>query len=70
MNPFQYWFDTNPELGKFVNTYYADNKYLLNDYPNTKDATSKMMNSSSPTDKLLALTVLATIKRYFGDNNA
>ena len=67
MNPFQYWFDTNPRIMEYVNNYYSNNISLLDPYPKTQDAARKMMILSNDPDKLLVLTVLATVRRYFGD---
>ncbi len=68
MNPFQYWFDTNPKISEFINSYYNANKHLLCTCSETMQGeVEKMMESSNVQDKLLVLTVLATIRRYFGD---
>lgn len=69
MNPFQYWFDTNPKLTVFLNSYYNEKRHLLDGYLHTREAFTKMINSSNIIDNLLALTVLATVKHYFEDDN-
>jgi len=67
MNPIQYWFDTKEDLRKYVESYYAENKLFLAEYKTTCERVDKLMSSDKSTDKLIALTVLAVGKRYFGD---
>ena len=65
MNPFEYWFETIPELRAFIEKYYTDTRELANPYPETAHNIDIMYNSERTMDKLLALTVLGGLKRYF-----
>ena len=69
MNPFEYWYDTKPELRDFIDRYYQDTRPILDTYPLTADRIDILIRSSRVMDKMLALTVLGAAKAYFGDNN-
>ena len=66
MNPFDYWYDTIPELREFVYEYYSDAISLLSDYPETLNCVKILIDSPKAMDKMLALTVLGAAKAYFG----
>lgn len=63
MNPYDYWYDTNTTTRHFIDKYYADHLYLLDDFPEIKFACEKVFNGNA-FDKLLAISLLATIKTY------
>lgn len=65
MNPFDYWYATNSGIRTFINEYYQNNIYLLNQYREAKLKVEKMFQSSRTMDKIQALTVIAGVRRYF-----
>ena len=65
MNPFDYWYDTIPEMREFVHGYYSDTISLLSGYPETLDRVKALIDSPKAMDKMLALTVLGAAKAYF-----
>lgn len=69
MNPFEYWYDSKPELREFIARYYRDTRPILDIYSLTAERVDILMHSSRVMDKMLALTVLGAAKAYFGDNN-
>lgn len=66
MNPFDYWYDTIPEMREFVQHYYSDTISLLKGYPKTESCVEMLIGSPKAMDKMLALTVLGAAKAYFG----
>lgn len=67
MNPFDYWYDTNLDLRKFIDTYYYDNIRLFDEKLHIKKDIEKLFNSPKTVDKLLALTVVSMYKNYFAN---
>lgn len=65
MNPFDYWYDTMPELRDFAEQYYYRNRTLLDNYPKTLKGVDELFASKRTMDKMLAITVLGTMKAYF-----
>ena len=65
MNPFSYWWDTDPALRAFCDTYYQDNTPRLTLCPALRDDVEKLYRSERVMDKMLALNVLGVLKRYF-----
>ncbi len=65
MNPLDYWYDKNRDLQKFYEEFYKNgiNTQIL-DEELRKDI-SMMFQTGNVTDKGMALTVLAMIKKYF-----
>lgn len=66
MNPFEYWYDTDSNLRNFISEYYDMNIPKLNDYAETKKYVEEMYFSKNIMDKMMALSVIATVKVYFG----
>lgn len=64
MNPLDYWYESKPELRTFAADYYRETRSLLDRCPETATNVDKMYASTTG-DKLLALTLLAAVKRYF-----
>lgn len=64
MNPMDEWYQTKPDLRSFLSDYIQENLPLLDRYPETRDST-RLMAASGTTDRLMALTLLAAVKRYF-----
>lgn len=65
MNPFEYWYETNSDLRRFIEDYYCNTRKYADQYHKTAEKIDLLYNSSRPMDKLIALTVLSGIKRYF-----
>lgn len=65
MNPFDYWYESDKRLRDFIESYYRETSKLMEPYKQTTEYIKKMMASSRTMDKLLALTVLGALKRYF-----
>lgn len=63
MNPYDYWYETNSETRNFIDNFFANHLYLLDNFPEIKTACKKVF-SGNAFDKLLAISLLATIKAY------
>ena len=64
MNPFQYWYDTNEELKTFIDDYYLHNKHFVESHKLICSEVRKMYRSSNVFDKIMAISLLGTIKIY------
>lgn len=58
MNPYEYWYDTDPRMRAFFDTYYHEHLTLLDGYPNTQRDVETLFNSDNVLEKIMALTVL------------
>lgn len=65
MNPYEYWYRNNEELRRFIDLYYAENINQLDEYEELKRLNENMYLNGNMIDKMLMMTVLGTIKRYF-----
>ena len=61
MNPYEYWYDTDPKMRAFLDTYYKEHLPLLDPYPQTKRDVEALFNSPVVLEKLMALTVLGEL---------
>ena len=61
MNPVDYWYQTNPFIKSFMNTYWDDNQHYITDEQLSKDM-QHLFKDCVLIDKLQALSVLSTIK--------
>ena len=64
MNPFDYWYKSNPRLRKFINEYYSDHINLVTDQKLKKDI-NYAFKKSRCSEKLQVLSLLAAIKLFF-----
>ena len=64
MNPWDYWYDTNPDIREFVRNYTNEHLHILSSYSHLRDEVIAMSRSGRASDKLLAVSLLATIKVY------
>ena len=64
MNPLNEWYQTKPDLRAFLSNYERENFSLLDRWPETQ-ANARLMAASGITDRLMALTLMAAVKRYF-----
>lgn len=62
MNPYEYWYDTDPKMREFLNNYYNEHLPLLDSYPDTKRDVEILFNSEKVLEKLMALTVLGEVR--------
>jgi len=61
MNPFDYWYDSNPELREIFETYLKDHIHLLNKHPVLKEDTVLLFDGGNALEKTQALTLLAAV---------
>lgn len=64
MNPYEYWYDTDPAVRTFLNTYFQEHIDLLRDHPKVSEELYTLYNSDAMLDKLMALTVLASCQAW------
>lgn len=66
MNPIDYWYGKDKKIQDFLKRYYEDNinNTKLND--DLKKDITKMFLQGNVTEKSMAITVLAIIRRYYG----
>lgn len=69
MNPLNYWYENNIELRKFINNYYEDNIFRLNNYPEIKEDAKKLFMSEKIIEKIQVLSLLSALKLYFGEKS-
>lgn len=65
MNPYEYWYMNNENLRNFIDTYYKDNIAKLDQYDQIKKLCQEVHFNGNVVDKMLMMTVLGTVKRYF-----
>lgn len=65
MNPYEYWYSNNEKLRSFIDLYYKENIVKLNGYSELKKLNEEMYLKGNVIDKMLMMTVLGTVKRYF-----
>jgi asparagine synthase (glutamine-hydrolysing) len=64
MNPFDHWFETNPELRNVFQTYFKSHISLLDDYQTLKSDARIMFEKGNTIEKSQVLTLLAAIKLF------
>jgi len=64
MNPFEYWYYTNPGLKEFIETYYAKYIALLDNHTTLKDDAQRLFTEGTFLEKTQVLTLLAAIKLH------
>lgn len=65
MNPYDYWYETNPRFKRFINDYYSSNIGIMNSVPETQQLVLRVFKDGNCRDKIIALTVIAGYKEYF-----
>lgn len=65
MNPFNFWYETQPDLQIFIRNYYEQNIKQLDLDDEYKQYVKTMYESEKVIDKLMALTVLGVNKAFF-----
>lgn len=61
MNPIDYWYKTNPRLQNFMDSFWMNNKYLINNPKLLKDM-EHLYNDCVTYEKMQCLSVVAAIK--------
>lgn len=61
MNPIDYWYDTNPKIKEFMDTFWEENKELI-PYEDLKEDMTHLFKDCVVYDKLQCLSVLSAIK--------
>jgi asparagine synthase (glutamine-hydrolysing) len=62
MNPFNYWYETNPDLRKMFEDYYNQYISLLDNNPSLKEDARNLFEQGDSSEKTQVLTLLAAIK--------
>lgn len=64
MNPYDYWYDTDPKMRTFIQSYFDEHIGYITD-ETTLNELKIMFNSNKMLDKLMVLTVLSARKVFF-----
>ncbi|MBR1454919.1 MAG: hypothetical protein IJ593_09825 [Lachnospiraceae bacterium] len=66
MNPFNYWYKSNKDISRFIDTYIATN--MNSEYIDLemRNVLNEFLNGSTCLEKLQLMTALSSIKLYFG----
>lgn len=64
MNPHTFWYETNPKMRNFIDTYYNDNIHRMDGFPRLKEECVRMFGSSTVLDRLMVLTLLSAHRIY------
>jgi len=64
MNPFDYWYHSNPNLPTFFNKYFSENIHRISDPELKKDC--EYLFKGTTTEKMQVLSLLAAIKYIWG----
>ncbi|HHP5737873.1 hypothetical protein [Bacillus paranthracis] len=67
MNPFDYWYRTNKEMKKFIDTYFEENIENLSSTKGLQDDCIQLFKEGSTVEKIQVLTLLGATKLYFGE---
>ena len=68
MNPFDYWYNTNPEIKDFFNSYFAVNVELLKEYSELKTDAIHLFKTGTILEKGLVLSLLSYLKVIHNQN--
>ncbi len=68
MNPFDYWYRNNQNFKDFITNYYMKHLNNLNDHEKIKEMCEKLFNHGITVEKIQVLTILATVKMIYGEN--
>ena len=64
MNPFEYWYRTNPDLKSYIEKYFVDHIALLSAYPTLMNDAKPLFENGTFLEKTQVLTLLSGIKLY------
>lgn len=65
MYPYQYYFDSSPEIQKYYEDYFAENIYRIDGYEELESDVRALFQSSEHYKKSQALNILAVFKLFF-----
>lgn len=65
MNPYQYWYDTNEEMRRYIDSSYHDNLFVLDGHELLAAECKAMFDSPLAFDKLMCVSLLETLKLFF-----
>lgn len=65
MNPFNYWYESNYSLKKFIDNYYENNINLLEKYPELKEDCKNLFMTGKFSEKAQVITLLEFYKQVF-----
>ena len=68
MNPFDYWYATNSELKKYMDNYFGEYAYKVDDEMLRKDVI-ELYQKGNVVEKTQVLTLLAILKNYYFSND-
>ena len=63
MNPFEYWYEKNKDIKKFVDEYYEKHLKYVDDLE-IKEYLEKLQAKGNMQDKMVMLTVISIYKQY------
>jgi len=62
MNPLQYWYNTNPELKKFMDDYFDASIELLDNFSKIKENCTNLYSGGKGTEKIQVLSLLSSLR--------
>lgn len=65
MNPLDYWYEKNIELRNFMNDYYKDNIFRLENYSEIQKDVKSLYENGKNIEKIQVLSLLSALKLYF-----
>jgi asparagine synthase (glutamine-hydrolysing) len=65
MHPFEYWYQSNGLLKKFMDNYYNETIHLLGDYPGLQSGCKYLYSNTAGTEKIQVLSLLSALKTHF-----
>jgi len=65
MNPFGYWYATNPSLAQYMQDTFQGQMDRLDDYAELQDDVKRLFAQGTFTEKTQVLTLLEAVKLYF-----
>ena len=63
MNPFEYWYNTNPGLKEAFETYFRETIQILDEHPKLREDTLFLFKNGNTLEKTQALSLLAAVKQ-------
>ncbi|MDR2824141.1 MAG: hypothetical protein LBB41_02955 [Prevotellaceae bacterium] len=65
MNPFDYWLKENISLKNYIENYFKENIFILNNYPKLQKDCRFAFETGNAQDKFVVLTLIAAVKLHF-----
>lgn len=67
MYPYQYYFESSPDIQEYYQKYFDENLYRIEAYPELMQDVITLFGSPAFADKALAVNVLSVFKLFFGE---